>query len=124
MIAIGHHTVGIISKLRHFVPRNTLINIYKSLILPHISYGIAVWGQAAKVHRYKILKLQKRVLRLIYFGDYTSHAIPFFYSSNILPVEMLYFKSVSILMHDVHNNLADHYIYQISLLILMTYMTI
>jgi hypothetical protein len=37
---------------------------------------------------------------------------------------MLYFKSVSILMHDVHNNLADHYIYQISLLILMTYMTI
>ena len=103
-------TVGIISKLRHFVPRNTLINIYKSLILPHISYGIAVWGKAAKVHLDKILKLQKRVLRLIYFGDYTSHAIPFFSSSNILPVEMLYFKSVSILMHDVHNNLAPLHI--------------
>ena len=69
-----------------------------------------IWGQAAKVHLDKILKLQKRVLRLIYFGDYKSHAIPFFSSSNILPVEMLYFKSVSILMHDVHNNLAPLHI--------------
>ena len=97
-------TIGIISKLRHFIPRNTLVNIYRSLILPHLSYGIVVWGQAAKVHLDRILKLQKRVLRLIYFGDYTSHAIPFFLASNILPFEMLYFKSVSILMHDVYNN--------------------
>ena len=80
-----------ISKLRHFVPRSTLINIYKSLILPHLSYGIVVWGQAAKIHLEKVLELQKRVLRLIYFEDHASHAIPLFLSSKILPVQMLYF---------------------------------
>ena len=90
-------SIGKISKSRHFVPRSTLVNIYRSLIVPHLSYGIVVWGQAAKVHLDKILKLQKRVLRLLYFGDYTSHAITFFLASNILPFEMLYFKSVSIL---------------------------
>ena len=35
-------TVDIISKLKHFVPRRTLINISKSLILPHSPYGICI----------------------------------------------------------------------------------
>ena len=48
-------SIGIIAKLRHFVPRSTLLNIYRNLILPYISYGIIVWGQAAKVHLNKIL---------------------------------------------------------------------
>ena len=48
-------------------------------------------------------KLQKRALRLIYFTSYRSHAIPLFISSNTIPINMLYFKSVSILMHDVFN---------------------
>jgi hypothetical protein len=90
-------TVGIISKLRHFVPRNTLINIYKSLILPHISYGIAVWDQAAKVHLDKILKLQKRVLRLIYtLGiinpmQFLSFRLPIFYLLRCYTLNMFLF---------------------------------
>ena len=42
----------------------------------------------------------------MYFGQYVFHVIPFFLSANILPINMLYFKSVSILMHDVSNNLV------------------
>ena len=33
-------TIGIIAKLRHFVPRHVLLTLYRSLILPYISYGI------------------------------------------------------------------------------------
>jgi hypothetical protein len=41
------------------------------------------------------------------FGKYTSHAISFqFISDKILPIDMLYFKSVSMLMHDVYNNMT------------------
>ena len=83
---------------------STTLNIYNCLILPHITYGINVWGLAAKVHLSKILKLQKRVLRIMNFGQCRSPAIPFFISANVLPVNMLYFKSVSMLMHDVYNN--------------------
>ena len=38
----------IIARLRHFVPLCTLLNIYRSLIFPYMSYGLAAWGQAAK----------------------------------------------------------------------------
>ncbi len=33
-------TIGIITRLRHFVPLSTPQNIYRCLILPYISYGI------------------------------------------------------------------------------------
>ena len=40
----------------------------------------------------------------MYFCDYKTHAVPFFISCNLLPPDLLYFKSVPILMHDVSNN--------------------
>ena len=62
-------TVGIIAKLRHFVPRHVLLTLYHSLILPYISYGICSWGHAAETHLHKLLVLQKRALRLMFFTD-------------------------------------------------------
>ena len=43
-------TVGVVARLRHFVPRTTLLHIYQSLILPYLTYSLAAWGQAAKTH--------------------------------------------------------------------------
>ena len=40
--------IGVIARLRHFVPLYTLLNIYRSLIFPYMSYGLPAWGQAAK----------------------------------------------------------------------------
>ena len=59
------------------------------------------------MHANQLFLLQKRALRLMYFGHYTAHAIPYFLSSNILPLNMLYFKSVSVLKHDITKNLAQ-----------------
>ena len=59
--------IGIIARLRHLVPFSTLLNIYWLLIEPYISYGLVAWGQAVNTHLNKIVTLQKRVLRLMYF---------------------------------------------------------
>ena len=106
-------SIGIISRIRHFVPLSTLHHIYRSLIQPYITYGIVAWCNTAKVHRTKLLTLQKRALRLMYFADYKSHAIPFFISSRLLPLDMLYFKSVAVMMHDVSNNLTPPNIFNL-----------
>ena len=47
-------TIGMIAKLRHFVPSFVLTNIYKSLILPYLTYGIIAWGNASKRYLNKI----------------------------------------------------------------------
>ena len=79
-------TVGVVTRLRHLVPRTTLLHIYQSLILPYLTYGLAAWGQAAKTHLKKILVLQKRVLRLMYFAEPRVHTMPLFISSKITNV--------------------------------------
>ena len=98
--------IGIISRLRHFVPLKTLLSIYNSLISPYISYGLIAWGQASKSHLEKLLILQKRAVRLINFLPFRTHAIPYFAQSNILPVTMRYFKLSSVLMFDITTNSA------------------
>ena len=75
--------VGIIARLRHHVPLNTLLQIYHSLIFPYPLYGVPVWGQASQCDLKKILTLQKCALRLIFFASKRSHAIPLFVTSNI-----------------------------------------
>ena len=92
--------IGILSKLRLFVPPKTLYGIYNSLIFPYLSYGLVAWGQAAKTHLEKLLTLQKRAVRLINFAPFRPHAVPYFLHSNIMPITMLYFKLSSVLMFD------------------------
>ena len=51
--------LGILSRLRHFVPTDTLLSIYRSLIMPHIT----AWGQAPQTNLDKLLISEKRALR-------------------------------------------------------------
>ena len=60
---IGHitskisKTVGIIARLRYYVPTSVLLTIYQSLIFPYLSYGIVAWGHAAQTYINQILLL-------------------------------------------------------------------
>ena len=48
---VSQKSIGIISKLRHFVPLHVLLTLYRSLILPYISYIICAWGHTAEIKR-------------------------------------------------------------------------
>ena len=96
--------VGLITKIRHFTPRRVLLNIYQALIQPYLTYGLVSLGQSSKANLNKILTLQKRALRMIYFVHSRAHAIPLFIDANVLPLAFLYYESVSNLMHVVSNN--------------------
>ena len=105
-------TVGLLSKLQHFVPFSTLISIYHSLRAPYLRYGVIAWGQASKSQLNKLLVLQKRALRFIHFAKPRDHAIPLFINTKILPINFLYYqllKKNQLLaetMSDVRNNLV------------------
>ena len=95
--------IGVIARLRHFVSLCTLLNIYRSLIFPYMSNGLPALGQATKTHLQKVLVLQKRVLRLVYF---------FLSPEHTSPINMLYVETVSSLIYDdscwsVPSNISD-----------------
>ena len=84
--------------------------MYTSMIHPLLLYGISIWGQASKLLINKLIVLQKRALRSIFFKNITESAIPLFIENNILPVTLLYLESISHLMFDVVNNNAPLHI--------------
>ena len=90
---------------------HTLVNIYNSLITLYLHYGLTVWGQASKTQLNKLLILQKRALRFIYFSDRRNHAIPLFLNAHILPgailpISFMHYKLLVKTMHDLSNDLA------------------
>ena len=99
-------SIGVIARLRHFVPSSTLLTLYRSLISSHLFSGFAVRRQAPQIYLNQILVLQKGALRLIHFALYGFSAIPLFVSSRCLSIGLLYFKAMSILLHNVLNNLS------------------
>ena len=97
-------TVGLICKLRHFLPRHTLLIIYRSLAAPYLTYSLTAWGQAFKSHLEKLLKLQKRALRFIYFSERNQHAIPLFIDAGVLPLKPLYYELLANLMFEIRDS--------------------
>ena len=98
-------TIGLICKLRHFLPRHILLTIYRSLVTPYLTYGLIAWGQACKSHLEKLLKLQKRALRFIYFSERNQHTIPLFIDAGVLPLKSLYYELLAHLMFEIrHKN--------------------
>jgi len=98
-------TIGLIYKLRHPDPKQTLININRSLAAPYLSYGLIVCGQPRKSYLVKLPKLQKRALRFINFSDRNQHVISLFSDARILPLQFSVYEFTANQMYDIrHRN--------------------
>ena len=91
--------IGLLYKLKHFVPERILYSLYCTLISPHINYCILAWGSAAKTYLDKIFKLQKKALRVISGSNYRSHSAPLFKKYNQLNVYDIYNLELCTMMY-------------------------
>ena len=74
------------NKLKFTLPQNILINIYNSLIIPHINYCILLWDSRNN----RVSKLQKRPVRIIRKESRLSHTDPIFEELNLLKINDIY----------------------------------
>jgi len=72
--------IGIIHKIKYFLPISALLNIYNALIVPHLNYGILIWQK----HCDKVFILQKKAIRAISCAQYHSHTSGLFKSLGLL----------------------------------------
>ena len=64
--------IGVINRLKHTLPSRVLLTLYNTLILPHLNYGLVLWGHRNE----RILKLQKRAIRTISNSKFNGHTEP------------------------------------------------
>ena len=101
-------SIGILHKLKDFVPQFILKKIYDILVHPYISYCILVWGGSASYLINNIILLQKRSVRCITNSDYLAHTSKLFCHLNILKFNDLFkynigqhmYKSVLFMEYD------------------------
>ena len=105
-------TVGIFYKLKDYVPRKILIDLYYSLFYPHLIYCNILWGGTFDTHLQKIYVMQKKCIRIIAGAPFNSHTGPLFKSFNILNIFDIYKFSVCKHMFKElklgHFNIASH----------------
>ena len=78
--------IGVMNKLKHFVPTRIFHVLYCTLVLPYLNYCILIWGDTFKSYLDKLIKLQKLAIRTVSNSHYRSHTEPNFAKYNVLTV--------------------------------------
>ena len=82
------HSIGLLSKIRHYVPKHLLRTLYYSLFNSHLIYACEIWGQNQINHLFKklLLLLQEKATRIINFQPQTSSSNNLFKENRILKI--------------------------------------
>ena len=94
---------GTISKLRHFVPEKTCVNIYYSLMYSHLLNGYLVWNQLPKQSHEILFRLEKKCVRIISFADFNAPSTPLFDTLKILKLNDIFLSQTLIFINDFLN---------------------
>ena len=74
---------GVLHRLKYIYPQNILETIYKSLFVPHLNYGLLLWGRNLD----SITKFQKRAIRTITNSNFIAHSEPLLKELKLLNVQ-------------------------------------
>ena len=94
---------GILSKLRYFVLRRSCVSVYFSLFYSHVFYGCLVSSYSSQRNIDRIIKLQKRCIRIIAYSEFTEHTGPLFSELKLLKVKDIFSLSELLFMFDFIN---------------------
>ena len=61
--------IGILSKLRLFLPQNALLKIHYALIHSQLTYGFIIWGSTFPSYLNKLQSLQNKAVKMIVDGS-------------------------------------------------------
>ena len=99
-------SIGIINRLKRYLPPSILRTLYNALVLPHFQFSILNWGFKAN----KIVRLQKRAIRVITNSKYNAHFEPLLKKLNLLKISDIFRNSLLKLYHKYKSGNLPHYV--------------
>ena len=95
-----------LSKIRHYVPFQTLRSIYYSIFSSNLTYGSQIWGQNPNYNIKRIMNLQKKAIKVINFANFNDPVDPLYQHSKIIKFTDSIKLSNLLTAHDsIHNKL-------------------
>ena len=106
-------TIGMLSKLRQFLPQSALLKIYYTLIHSQLMYGLPIWGSTFPSYINKLKSLQNKVVKTIGGGSSLESPTKFFNNFSILKLSDLFKMEVAKIVHShFTNNLPSKFFTQ------------
>ena len=81
--------LGLIYSLSSFLNKDTLILIYKSLVVPTVTQDVVIWGNASKTHLDKISISMNKIIRIIFNIKFNENHIPMVRTNRMYKVNSL-----------------------------------
>ena len=96
--------LGLLAKIRHFVPCETVRSLYFSFVNAHTDYNLLNWGMAAPSNLHQIHTKINKALRIMTFKNRDHSSTPLYKELEILPLEQSYHLKNAKHMWKFHNN--------------------
>ena len=93
--------VGVLNKLKHFLPVYIMKTLYSSLIALHLQYCTLLWANSHVTNIRKLQLLQMKAIRIITSSHNIVHTDPLFSTTTLLKLDDLYKYQFGIFMHKV-----------------------
>lgn len=98
-------SVGLLQRIRYYVPVRLVRQLYFSLVHSHLSYGLLVWGNGNKTDIEKLAVLQRRAVRLLNSSNQYIGSSKLMMRYNILNIRNSYQAKICIrLFKDISSN--------------------
>ena len=93
---------GLLYKILGFCYLQKRLRFYYSLVYPHLNYVTELWGSADPTYLNRILIVQKRIVRMLTFNDFTLKTGKFIYKC-LNKKNPINFRDWFILTTEIHN---------------------
>ncbi len=100
--------IGILYKVKHFLNIKSMNTLYSSLILPHLSYCVEVWGNTNMTTLQTLCTVRKRAIRIVNKAGYLDHTTPLFLKSKTLKFMDLVNMKTAVVFKARNNLLPDN----------------
>ena len=102
--------IGMLKFSKRYLPKESLIMLYRSLIEPYFRYCCPVWGSCGASVLDKLQKLQNRAARIVTNSPYDASALPLIGSLGWLTIRELIDFETSKMVYKSLNALAPDYL--------------
>ena len=104
--------VGVLVRLRNMIPREAKLQLYKSAILPNLTYCHLVWHFCKASDARKLERVQERALRAVYNGKNATYE-ELLKMGRLSSLENRRLQDILILMYKVKHSLVPEHVWKI-----------
>ena len=77
-------SVGLLTKIRHYVTKDTLLSIYFGIFSSIITYAALIWWQIKSRHLIRLVTLQNKAIKIINFTNIRDRMTPLYKAMKII----------------------------------------